>query len=97
MKTIISGPVRQRHLDDAEFLVGITPTSFMTNGDSVPPVSQLPVEVDPPCPKLPGELGEHQRNWTMCNTADALVLVGHNPHLLNAARRMGLTIYEVER
>ena len=95
MKTIISGPVHHRHIDDAELFAGIVPTSYLTNGDSMPP-TDLPVEIDPPCPKLPGELGEHQRNWSMCNTAEALVLVGHNPHLLNAARKLKLKVYEAD-
>ena len=96
MKTIISGPVQQHHLDDADLFSGITPTSYITNGGSTPPVSNLPVDVEPPCPKLPDDLGEHQRNWAMCNKADALVLVGENPHLLKAAQTYKLKIYEAD-
>jgi hypothetical protein len=97
MKTILSGPVRKRHLEDAEFLMGIVPTSFLTNGETTPPVTQLPTEVNPPCPMLPGELGEHQRNYTLCLSADALICVGANEHLVGVARKYGLPVYEVAR
>ena len=94
MKTIISGPVTQQHLADAHLMAGITPTSFLTNGRSPPPASNLPVTVDPICPKLP-EAGERQRNMTMCLYADALICVGQNEHLVTRARANGLLVYEV--
>lgn len=97
MKTIISGPVKQHHLDEADMLYGISPSVYITNGDSVPPFGTTPVDVQPPCPMLPGELGEHQRDWTMCLQADALILVGENPHLLHAATRNKLLVYVSDR
>ena len=96
MRTIISGRVRQQDLDDAELLLGITPTEFMTNGSCTPPVSQLRVTVDPPCPMLPGELGERQRNYTMCNWGDALISRLGDDHLVTVAKRLNLLVYEVD-
>lgn len=96
MRTIISGPVSQQHLDDAEFMAGIKPTQFITNGSTTPPASDLETLEDPPCPKLPGEIGEFQRNYTMCLQAEALVCVGGNEHLVNIANKYGLAVYEAE-
>lgn len=94
MRTIISGPVTQQHLDDAELMAGIVPTSYLTNGLSTPPLSSLETTVDPICPKLP-ECGERQRNASMCLYADALICVGENEHLVSCARNNGLVVYEV--
>ena len=96
MKTIIFGQVTAEHLADAELFSGITPSSFITNGDSTPPFSNLTTEVIPPCPKIPGEPGERQNHWRMALSADALILVGRNDHLLEVANRCDLLIYEVE-
>lgn len=93
MRTIISGKVTEQDIADAD-LFGITPTSYVTNGKSTPPVSNLMTEVMPICPKLP-EAGEKQRDWTMCLNADALIVAGGNDHLVQCARRFNLLIYEV--
>ena len=54
MRVIISGPVTQDHLDDADLLADIAPTSFVTNGLSAPPAnSGLPTEVYPICMMQP--------------------------------------------
>lgn len=94
MRTVITGEIEPHHLEDAEFMCGIVPTVFLTNGDSVPPISKVPVDVMPPCPMLPGELGVHQRNYTLCLQADALISVGGDPHLVRIARKYGLQVYE---
>lgn len=94
MKVIITGEVEPHHVEDAEFMCGITPTSYLTNGDSTPPASNLPTYVMPPCPMLPGELGVHQRNYTLCLQADALISVGGDPHIVGIARKYGLPVYE---
>lgn len=94
MRVVITGYIEPRHLEDAEFMCGITPTVFLTNGDSVPPVSNVPVDVTPLCPMLPGELGVQQRNYTLCLHADALISVGGDPHLVGIARKYGLPVYE---
>lgn len=97
MKTVIYGPVTVDHLADAELFSGLTPTSYITNGDSTPPASNLETEVIPPCPKVPGEPGEKQNHWRMVLHADALILVVRNEHLLQVAQRCDLLIHEVER
>ena len=94
MKTIISGPVTQSHIDDADLMAGITPTSYITNGLSTPPVSKLVTTVMPICPMLP-DAGERQRNYTMCLHADALIVAGPNEHLVQCAKRNNLPVYEV--
>lgn len=94
MKTILSGHVTDKHLEDAEFMAGIEPTSFLHNGEAVVPLTHLETEVDPPSPMLPDGLGEAQRDYTMCLSADALICVGENPHLVNIATKYGLKVYE---
>lgn len=96
MKTIIYGKVTPDHLADAELFAGITPTSFVTNGNHTPPVSNMETEVIPQCPMVHGEPGEKQNHWRMVSSAEALVLVGRNDHLLSVAQRMDLLIHEVE-
>ena len=96
MRTIITGRVEQSDLFDAELLAGIVPTSFITNGDWSPPASQLPTDVMPPCPKVPGELGIRQRNYTMGLAADAVIIgFDGDRHLLEIARSYKLPVYEV--
>ena len=95
MKTIISGRITQQILEDADFLAGIVPTSFVHNGLANNRIkTDLPVEVDAICPKLP-EIGEVQRNWTMCLQAEAVIIADGNEHLANCARRYNLPLYEV--
>lgn len=92
MRTIIDGPVTLEHLSTAE-LFGVEPTSYVTNGLSCPPFSPLSVDVQPVDLKL-GTLGLQARNYSMCQSADALVCIGGNPHLVNVAQQYGLTIFE---
>lgn len=98
MKVVLSGPVKQRHLDDAELMAGIVPTSFVTNGMWPVPPTKLPVEVNPPCDKQPEETRELARNYSLCNYGtEAVICVGRNDHLINLARTYGLIIYESDR
>jgi len=97
MRVIISGPVRQAHLDDADLLEGIVPTSFVTNGLSTPPVCGLSTEVWPICPMQPKETSHIARDYTLVQNADALICVGHNPHLVGLARTYDLPVYEVDQ
>ncbi len=96
MKTVISGRVTQSILDDADLLAGIMPTVILHNGYAQhrAPAS-LPVEIDPPCPMLPGETGDKQRNWTMCLRADAVIVADGDEHLANCGKRLNLPVYEV--
>ena len=95
MRVIISGPVTQDHLDDADLLADIAPTSFVTNGLSTPPACGLPTEVWPVCLMQPDATRVIARDYTLCQNADALVCVGHNPHLVELARSYDLPVYEV--
>lgn len=96
MKTILSGRVTMADIEDADFLAGIVPTSFITNGLSNPPAaSKLPVEVFPVCQMQPVETAELARDYTLCQAADALICVGENDHLVNLARKYGLPVYVV--
>ena len=98
MRTIISGPVTQNHLDDADLLADIAPTSFVTNGLSAPPAKTgLPTEVYPICPMQPKETSHIARDYTLVQNADALICVGHNPHLVELARTYDLPVYEVDQ
>lgn len=97
MRTIISGPVTPEHLTLADLMAGISATSLVTNGAPNPSASLgLPVECHPIDQRL-GELGPMARDYTLCLNADALVVVGHNPHLVGIARQYNLPIFEVER
>ena len=95
MKTVISGRVTRAILEDADLLAGITPSSFIHNGYShhrAP--SDIPTDVEPPCPMLPGETGDKQRNWTMCLHADAVIVADGDEHLVGVAQRLNLPVYE---
>lgn len=97
MRTIISGPVTPAHLDLAELMADISATSLVTNGAPLPSVElNLPSVCHPLAPRL-GELGEMARDYTLCLNADALIVVGHNPHLVGIARQYNLPVFEVER
>ena len=96
MRVIISGPVTADHLADAELLVGITPTSYVTNGLTDPPRgNRLPVETYPVCPMQPEETRVRARNFTLAQNADALICVGENDHLVSLARTYDLLVSEV--
>ena len=93
MRTIISGPVTEADLSDAELLTGLVPTSYVTNGQWAPP-TKLPTEVHPVCPMQPKETAEQARNYTLVHNADALICTHENPHLVDLARSYGLWVYD---
>lgn len=95
MRVIISGPVTPEHLEDAELLADIVPTSFITNGRSTPPACGLPTEVHPICQLQPRETSTIARDYTLVQNGDALICVGYNPHLVDLARTYDLAVYEV--
>lgn len=100
MRVILSGPVRPHHLDAADMIYGIVPTSFVTNGEPIPPTDVTKgyaVDCHPLDPKLPGSTGVERIDYLLTMNADALVLVGRNDHLLWVARKANLLIYESER
>lgn len=95
MKTVIFGAVTPRHLADAALFAGIEPSGFITNGAPRSPGGSLPVEVIPIDPMV-GDAAVKQNNWRLVLRADALVCVGDNPHLVQAATRLGLLVHVVE-
>ena len=96
MRTIISGHVQPDHLGLAELMADIVATSLVTNGATIPRVELgLPVVCYPIDPRL-GALGEEARDYTLCLNADALVVVGHNDHLVKIARQYRLPVFEVQ-
>lgn len=97
MRTLLYGKVTQAHLDDAELLMGITPTSYVTNGKTVPPASNLTAEVIPVCPMVGGEAGILQQHWRLCLHVDAAILVGAPEHLMHCVKTYDLPHYEVAR
>ena len=96
MRTIISGVVTPEHLEDADIMADIVPTSFVTNGRSTPPACGLPVHAIPVCPMQPVETSTRARDYTLVQNADALICVGSNPHLVELARSYDLPVYEVD-
>lgn len=95
MKTILYGPVTDAHLADAALFSGIEPTEYIV-GKTTPPVARRPttaIEVDP---MVHGEAGDRQQHWRMAINADALICVGENEHLVHAAERFKLPVYQVE-
>lgn len=93
MIVVIDGPVTENDLEMAELISGITPTSFLTNGLSAPPVSNLQTEVIPLEPKNPdGALA--QSHWRLGIYGQAVILGRPNPHLRRVAESCGLPIYE---
>ena len=93
MRVIISGPVTEDDLADAEMLADIRPSSFVTNGTSTPPLSMLPVDVFPVC-TMRGHGAEDARDYTLCHNADALVSRDGSRHLLMLAERYGLLVFD---
>ena len=55
----------------------------------------LPTEVFPICDKQPEHSRERARNYTLVHSADALICVGGNDHLVGLARDYDLLVYEV--
>ncbi len=97
MRTIISGPVTPAHLELADLMADIAATVLVTNGAPTPSAALgLPTDCYPIDQRL-GELGEMARDYTLCLNADALIVVGHNPHLVGIARQYNLPVFEVER
>lgn len=93
MKTIIYGPVTYDTLDTA-VLFGIEPTSYITNGQSEPPLSLLETTIIPIDKKVSGEPGVLQNHWRMVLAADALIVKGENDHLVHCAETYGLAVYQ---
>lgn len=95
MRTIISGPVTADTLADAEMFAGIEPTSFVTNDQQSGPPAEcgLSTNVFPICRRL-GKLGEAARDYTLCQNADACIVVGGNDHLVRIATQYGLPVFE---
>lgn len=85
MKTITYGPVTKAHLADASLFSGIEPTEFITD-------ATIPVD-----PMVGGEAGVRQQHWRMVINAAALICIGENEHLLQAAEKFNLLIYQVDR
>ena len=96
VKTILYGPVTQQHLADAEIFEGIWPTAFITDGVHPPPVD-LPTHVIALEPKVPGVLGLAQQHCRMLLEGRALVMVGHDEHLILQALKLRIPIYQVPR
>lgn len=95
MKTVISGPVTADVIDRASLLMGIVPTSFVTNGRTTAPLELgLDTEVHPVCKMLGEDLAVIARDWTLANNADAAIIVGGNDHLADCLRKYGLPVYE---
>lgn len=90
MRCIISGRVTPDVLDRADFIMGIVPTRFVTNGTAR---TDLPTDIYPIDPKL-GEAGETARNYTLCQNADAAIIVGRNLHLASLAAMYGLPVHQ---
>lgn len=91
MRTIIHGRVTPDTLANADLIAGITPTSMVTMGAK--PDLDLPLTVFPPCDKL-GEMAVPARDYTLVQNADAAIVVGRNPHLVQVARQYGLPVYQ---
>ena len=91
MRTILSGRVTPAVLDRADMIAGIVPTSYVTNGPQGP--AGLPTTTWPIDPML-GDSGEVARDYTLCQNADALIVVGRNPHLVGVAQMYGLLIHQ---
>lgn len=92
MRTIVAGRVSEATLEAAA-LFGVEPTSYVTNGLSTPPASDRATTVFP-IDKALGVLGREARDYTLVQSADALILVGHDEHLLRVATQYGLTVYQ---
>lgn len=92
MRVIISGPVTLADLQEAELMLGITPTEFVTNGLWHPPAElNLPVEVHPICTMRPD--AERANNFTLVLYADALVCRDADQGLIESANIYELLVF----
>lgn len=89
MRVIIEGKVTKAMIEAS----GFKATSYITNGLSTPPFSNVPTEVFPPCQKQPDYSRVLATHYAMANRAQALVMAGHNDHLHHLAKQYGLHIY----
>lgn len=92
MKTILYGRVTQAHLDMASLIAGIEPTSYLTNGKTTPPASNLETEVMPEDPMV-GDAAQHQNHARLAIYGEALICIGRNDHLVEWAEKYGMPIY----
>jgi hypothetical protein len=90
MRTIVNGPVSNSDLEMAD-LFGIVPTRFVINDQCIPP-SGLPID-EFPVDRRQGVFGKAARDYTLCQNADALILVERDDHLLGVAKQYGLRVY----
>ena len=94
MKTVISGTITHNTLADAALMAGIEPTVLLVNDKQPQPSVGLPVEVMPVCRMLDAEPAVRQRNYSLCQAADAAIITDGNEHLARIARSYGLPVYE---
>ena len=82
MTTILWGNPTAEHLADAALFSGIEVTEQVTE-------KTIPVD-----PMVGGEAGVRQQHWRMALNADALICVGENEHLVQAAESLKLLVYQ---
>lgn len=96
MKVILSGRVTMAHIEDAELMAGIVPTSFVVNDlQRAPPAElKLPVNVLPICKMQAEDSAIRQRNYSLAHEGEALICIGRNEHLVAICEKYGLPVYQ---
>lgn len=95
MKVVLSGPVTAEILDRADMLGGITIREAIVSDKQQPPPAELNLTVTciPLSAMLGDELSVLQNDWRLVMAADAVVIVGDNPHLARCANIYQLPCY----
>ena len=93
MKVFISGPITEQDLADADMLMGIVPTEFLTNGVHHPPASDIPVTVYPPDPMHSEDSRVQSAIVRAAVAADAAIVTDNNAAVLKACALFGLQVY----
>lgn len=94
MKTVVSGPITRDVLANADLIAGITPTTLLVNDVQPQPSVAVPLEVMPVCRMLDIDAAVRQRNYSLCQAAEAAIITDGNEHLARIAKSYGLAVYE---
>lgn len=94
MKVAVSGRITRAVLDNADLIGGFTPTVLLVNDVQPQPNVGLPLEVMPICRMLDEDAAVRQRNYSLCQAAEAAIITDENEHLARIARSYGLPVYE---
>ena len=93
MKILIHGPVTQADLDNADLLMGWTPTILITDDQTVYPWWTGPVEMHSVNTLIHEEIQESNLALRLAIYADAAIVAGDAPLILKACKSLDVEVY----